>query len=72
MMIDLTTTTAATQAARIGVPAYVVACPTSVTIEPAAGERAVAPTAVKSRGHVRLIDDATGFAGSPAWSPPPT
>lgn len=70
MMIDLTTTTAAPQVARIGVPAYVVACPTPVIVEPAARERAVAPTAVESRGHVRPVDDATGFAGSPAWSPP--
>lgn len=70
MMIDLTMTTAATQAAPIGVPASVVACPTPVIIEPAARERDVAPTAVESRGHVRLVDDATGFAGSPAWSPP--
>ena len=71
MTINLTTITAATDAARIDVPTCVVAAsPYAVIIEPAARERAVAPTTAMSQGHVRLGADATGFAGNPAWSPP--
>lgn len=70
-MSDLTTITAATDAARIGVPTCVAAAyPVTVVTAPAARERAIAPTTVPSQGHVRLGDDATGFAGTPAWSPP--
>lgn len=71
MTINLTTITAATDAARIDVPTCVVAAyPSAVVVEPAARERAVAPTTSMSWGHVRLGADATGFAGTSAWSPP--
>ncbi len=72
MTINLTTITAATDAVRIGVPTRVVAaCPSSAVItEPAARERALAPNQAMSTGHVRLGADATGFAETPAWSPP--
>ena len=72
MTIDLTTTTAATDAARTDVTACVVAAasPSAVVAWPAARERAVAPTAVITRGHVRLGFDAIDHAGTPAWSPP--
>lgn len=71
MTINLTTITAATDAVRIGVPTRVVATyPSAVITEPGARERAVAPTTAMSAGHVRLDADATGFAGTPAWSPP--
>lgn len=72
MTIHLTTITAATDAARIDVPTCVVAAayPSAVVTEQEARERAVAPTTVMSQGHVRLGADATGFAGTPAWSPP--
>ncbi len=70
-MIDLTTITAATDAARLDVPTCVAAAyPVSVVTAPAARERAVAPTMVPSWGHVGLGGDATGFAGTSAWSPP--
>ena len=32
--------------------------------------RTVAPVTAASWGRVRLIDDATGFGRTPAWSPP--
>lgn len=71
MTINLTTITAATDAARIDVPTCVVAAyPSAVVVEPAARERAVAPATAMSLGHVRLGADATGFAGISAWSPP--
>ncbi len=69
MTIDLTTITAAMDAVRIGVPSGVAAA-YSVVVASAARERAVAPTTAPSAGHVRLGGDATGFAGTPAWSPP--
>jgi len=76
MMINLTAITATTYAACVGIPSSGTATagadvvgPASVSTEPAR-ERAVAPVAATSWGHVRLDDDATGFAGTPAWSPP--
>ncbi len=59
----------------IGTPVGAAACSVAERVYPVSGvasvvitaERAVAP---KSTGHLRLDDDATDFAGTPAWSPP--